>query len=247
MENMNKSEEVIIIHQQEYKDNDVILHVIGKDIGKQSFYARGIKKSKSKNASACGLFQKSRFNYMQSSKEMQSLKTAEKVEMYTHIYDDLIKQSIAQLFCEVMYKMEDIDNSEAYEILSKSLTYLNTRDNSFCVLALFIGKVNELLGITPVVDHCVRCKQERAIASISIQDGGFVCLNCMQSGDVKHPLEVLKSYRLFHKASIDDFLILNDITTYTYDDIKVIIDHFVYYSGIHLKGLQFLESIVKLS
>ncbi len=243
---MNRSEEVIIVHQQDYKDNDVILHVVGKDIGKESFYARGIKKSKSKNASSCGLFQKSRFNYVQSAKDMQSLKSAEKVSMYTHIYDDLMKQIIAQLFCEVMHKIEEVDYCVAYDILSNSLHNLNKSDQPLCVLALFFAKTNNLLGINPVVDECVRCKQERAITSISIVDGGFICLNCKEIQDRKATLDMLKAYRLFHKAGIEDFKILEELKKYKYEEVEPIIQHFTYYSGVQLKGLKFLESIIKM-
>ncbi len=243
LENMNKKEEVIIIAQQEYKDNDVILHVLGKTIGKASFYARGIKKSKSKNASACRLFQKSNFIYTQTNRAMQSIKSAEKIQMYTHLYDDLLKQTIASIMCEILNKQEQVEENEAYILLSSSLEYLNETQQPFCVLALFLAQCSNMFGYSPQVDTCVRCHSVQQISSISIKDGGFVCVQCKQE-ERKQDLALLKVFRLFHKASITDFEVLEKYMTYDYTNIQKIVEYFVYHSGLQLKSFVFLEQVI---
>lgn len=243
---MNNQCEGIVLHQREYKDNDMILTVLSKDYGKISFVARGIKKASSKNASSCTPFTKSifYFNYRETS-DLQSLKTAERIQMYRHIYDDLRKQVIASIICEMCMKIDSEQFPYLYELLQQCLSYLDTGNNDYGVFAFFTAKMNEVAGVNPDVDGCVHCGNDHNIAGISIYDGGFICANCFDVSKHQHiSIERLRFFRLFHKAKINDYPILEALKTYSYQDIEPIITMFIEYSGIHLTGMKLLREII---
>ena len=166
--------------------------------------------------------------------------------MFHHIYDDLTKQIIASVLCEVCSKIIKEESFYMFEMLKKCLTYLNVGNNDFGVLGFFMAKANELIGISPNVDACTHCDSQQVVA-ISIQDGGFVCANCFEEHkDVRVSIERLRYFRLFHKAGLEDYEALASITSFTYMDIKPIILMFLEYSGIHLSGIKLLEEIITI-
>lgn len=243
---MNNQCEVIILHQREYKDNDMILSVLSKEYGRLSFVARGIKKASSKNAASCTLFAQSvfYFNYRETS-ELQTLKTAERKHMFRYIYDDLRKQVLASIMCEMCMKIEN-DNSEyLYELLTLCLTYLDEGNNDYGVFAFFSAKMNAIAGVNPDVDGCIYCGNDHNIAGISVNDGGFICANCFDVQKHEHvSVERLRYFRLFHKAGLYDYKVLEALKVYSYQDIEPIIMMFIEYSGIHLTGMKLLKQII---
>lgn len=242
---MNNSYEGIVIRHQDYRDNDVILNVFTKENGKMSFLARGLKKAQSKNASSCALFTFSVFHFNENTKSnMQSLKTAERKEMFRNLYNDLVLQTIAQIMCECIEKIANGISEELFIILYKSLNYLNTSKKPYVVLGLFLALCNEFCGISPNVDDCVKCHRQDMIASISLRDGGFLCVNCMDSMvDRKSNEKELRNFRLLHKARIDDFSILEEYLDCNFEDLQYILSIFEEYSGVHLKSVEFLRKI----
>ncbi|MDF9824430.1 DNA repair protein RecO (recombination protein O) [Breznakia sp. PF5-3] len=245
---MNENSEVIILKNSDYRDADAILNVLSLEYGKMSFVARGIRKPKSKNANACNLFNISRFHYnYQEQRTMQSLKVAESLLNFHKIREDLLKQSIAGVMVEMIDKVDIDDVEHAYHLLKQSLLYLEKTDNILCLFGLFVANVCTMCGITPYVDGCVHCKRTNDLASISLIDGGFVCVNCIDSAiHVKKERSTLKFFRLFNKAKIEQFDLLEDITPCNYQDIEDLLLFFNEYSGIHLKSLKFLKHLVEL-
>ena len=242
---MNNKTEVIILSNNDYRDADALLHVLSEDYGKMTFVARGIRKPKSKNANSCSLFQQSIFHFdFHEQRSMQNLKTAELKYSYRKIREDLTKQSIASIMVETMDKIDVGIVEESFELLKLSLQYLDNSDNPMALLGLYIAKICEICGIEPYVDGCVRCQREKQLTSISLNDGGFICASCFNENlHVKKERSVLKFFRLFNKANIEQFPIIEKITPCDYSDIEDIILFFMEYSGVYLQSLKFLQHL----
>lgn len=245
---MNNKIEGIVLRQSEYRDSDMILSVFTRENGKMSFLARGIKKAQSKNASSCSLFCHSLFHYNDNGKNgIQTLKTAERKTMFYKIYEDLLRQSVAQVMCECVEKMVDGISEEVYDALYACLLYLHNENDPLLVLSLFLTIANEYCGVTPNVDTCVHCNTQKNIASISLEDGGFVCVQCMDMlHHKKYGEQKLRDFRLVHKAGIEDFEVLKQYVKGEYEMVELLISFFEEYSGSHVKSFAFLKSIINL-
>lgn len=244
---MNEWSEVIVLKNSDYREADAILDVLSAEYGKITFVARGIRKPKSKNANSCNLFCYSRFQYDKKSNTIQNLKVAETIKSFRKIHEDLYKQSIASVMVEVMNKIEVEDSEASFYLLKTSLTYLETTDNALCLLGLFFAKVCSMSGISPYVDGCVLCGTSKNIATISLIDGGFVCSSCMHAcGYGKKEVSTLKFFRLFNKASIDDFPALEAQKPCNYRDIEDIIMLFLEYSGVNIQSIKFLQHLLAM-
>lgn len=243
---MNKKREVIIIKSTDINDNDALLNAIS-ETGKICFKARGVNKINSKNATSTALFNKSVFIYNDDvNRKIYSLRSGENINTYRHIRVDLMKSTIASLMCEVIDKIDIYNYKETYNLLDHSLEYLDKTDNPLVLLGLFIAKINEICGVSPVTDSCVKCGNTKGICSISLKDGGFICKDCFDFNENKTvSLSSLKFFRLFDKAGIDDFTVLETMKC-SYEDIEPVLNFFREYSGVNIKSIKFLEKIVKL-
>lgn len=236
----------IIVSAKDYRENDALLHILSEDGELISVVAKGIQKVKSKNAPACQLFTYTRMqlNYREGA-AMQSLRSAEIIDSYRKIREDLLKQSIASYFCECIDKSGfELDS---FPLLKQSLDILKDTDQPFRILCLFQSLVNRMHGIEPYVDGCVRCGNTQGITGISRSDGGFVCKLCFRtSHDQTKSIEELKRFRLISKAELEHYDILADHADYTYDDFEELYGFFADYSGVTLRSIRFLRCLMNM-
>ena len=191
-----------VIKTNDVKDNDVILSVYTKEYGVVSLYARGIKKSTSKNAFACQLFDYSEFLIeMNQMKSMQLLKSATLKKEFLGIRSDYDRLSLASVVIELAGYLEE-DN--IFDLLDTTLKLLDSHKELFTVFELFVVRYLDLLGLSPEVDGCVLCGDTRNIETISVSDGGFVCRNCNRQLHLKpRDAGFLKNFRIINKASFE--------------------------------------------
>ncbi len=243
---MNNDVEGFVVYSREYRENDAILHIITKNNEKVQCVARGIQKINSKNASACQLFTHSRFQLLQkTSTGLHTLKSAEVVQGYRHIREDLLKQTIAIYMCECVDQSEF--TNDMYDLLEQSFAILEKTTQPECILSLFQSIINRMHGIEPFVDGCVKCGKQNHICAISVLDGGFICQSCFHSmKDMTYSKTRLKYFRLLCKASIDNYNILETLNGFTYDDFFELYSFFQEYAGVSIKSFRFLKSIIEI-
>ncbi|MEG2507064.1 MAG: DNA repair protein RecO [Longicatena sp.] len=235
--------EGIVIDFKEYREHDALLQVLDREGNIISMVARGIQKVKSKNASACQLFTFARFQLnVHAHSTLQSLRSAEILDSYRSIREDLMKQSIASFFCECIYKSAFDQN--VFVLLKTCLERLQTSDHPILVLCLFQSLMNQYHGIEPMVDSCVRCGNSKHIVGISLNSGGFICEECFnRNEDVKKSVAQLKRFRLLCKAKNEHYDILTTCGCFTFSDFEALYQFFEEYAGIALRSIRFLRHL----
>lgn len=243
---MQNEVEGIVINYREYREHDAMLHVLCKEYGIVHIIARGIQKVKSKNAPACQLFTHVRMQVpLQETKSLHTLRSAEIMESYRFIREDLLKQSIAAYFCECLdaSKFEE----DVFALLKTCMDILQETTHPLRVLCLFQAIMNRMHGIEPYVDGCVRCGKSQAIHAISVADGGFVCQHCYRvEQDTMRNKADLKVFRLLCKAHLEHYDILKSYPDFTFTNFEDLYSFFHEYAGISLKSVKFLKSIVAM-
>ena len=96
-----KKEEVvclgIVLKTQSYKESDALVTVYFKDYGKMTLIARGVKKLKSKNASACQSLTLSEFTFIPRN-GLSTLIKASSVDFYRYLKEDIELEAYASYF-----------------------------------------------------------------------------------------------------------------------------------------------------
>ena len=102
-----KKEEVvslgIVLKTHPYKESDSLVTVYFKDYGKMTLIARGVKKLKSKNASACQSLTLSEFTFIPRN-GLSTMIKASSVDFYRYIKENLELEAYASYFMEFVLK-----------------------------------------------------------------------------------------------------------------------------------------------
>lgn len=242
---MNNSLEGIILSIKDYREYDVILQVLTKDVGIQSFVARGIRKLHSKNAAVCQRFTQAIFyvDYKET-QTIHAMRTADMLQSYRKLREDLTKQSIASVLCDMIITFYQEEETVLYETLSFIFDKLNNSSKPYAAASLCLVKLLDLQGMKPDIEHCVSCGRLDDICAFSASDGGFICSHCYHS--TIHQIESkinLKCFRLLVLCDLDNYDILEQFTEWNFHHFEALYLFFEKYSGIQLKSMKFLRNI----
>lgn len=232
----------LVLSNTIYKESDVIMNVLTEE-GKISIKAKGVLKPNSKNRSFTEVGCYSLFHTIDKiSQNIYTLKNAEKVKRFSNIENDLIRKTIFSCLLEVFHKLDyQLDEAILY------VEQLNTCKNPYCLYACLLCDIMKKSGIPLVVDGCVCCCDIKKIYGLSIVDGGFVCTNCFDANRHMHlSIEDLKNIRYCMHATIDNYPILEENTTVTFDIIRYLIAFLRNFGEIIIRSHEFLEIIEPL-
>jgi len=245
---MNDKTDVLILKQTDYKENDVILHVLSKEYGKLSFIAKGLKKTTSKNAYACQLFSYSTFVFdFKEQSTLQLLKTASVIESYRALRENLFKLSAVSVCAEIITQLVDV-TVEHFDVYKSTLDRMvGETDVSFYALNLFLSTILNLEGSAPFVDGCVECGRESGIISIGVGEGGFVCKDCnMQKRLPMYNFEDLQGFRYIAKCQFSQYDILKEQTvTNSFYLTRTQVSFLNVHCGISCRSFRFLENYIQ--
>lgn len=241
---MNKTIEGIILAVKDYREYDVILQVLTKEHGIQSFVAKGIRKISSKNAAVCQRFVQALF-YVDYKEEqsIHSMRTADKIQMFRHIREDLVKQSIATVLSDMMLSFYNDGEYELYDDVILTFQHIDKSLKPYAAASLLLANLLDVQGMKPAVDGCVQCGDTQKICSFSAKEGGFICTKCCSIHIKKENLENLKSFRLLVLCDQEHYDILETYTNWNFYHFDMLYQFFETHSGIQLKSMKFLRNI----
>lgn len=245
---MNKTVDGIILAVKDYREYDVILQVLSTDLGLQSFVARGIRKLSSKNAAVCQRFTHARFYIdFKEGQTIHGMRTADLINSFRILKEDLVKQSIASVICDMILSFYNDGEYQIYDDLQFVLDKLNHSKYPYASSSWLLTRLLELQGITPVVDGCVHCGNTSHICAFSPADGGFVCTNCCREDMPKESVTDLKCFRLLVLCDREHYDVLETYADWQFHHFENLYRFFEVYSGIHLKSMKFLRSIENMN
>lgn len=246
---MNDSVSGMILKQTDYKDNDALVTVLTKQYGKITLHARGIRKPNSKNAGKLLPYTKAEFliDY-RDDKTIFTLKNVSVRSVYLNLHQNLEAQTCASVICEVcdsllLNGVESDIYPEIYDDLEICFSLLDSNEDSNTVLSLFLVDVMRLFGITPEVDRCVLCGRTK-VSSISIRDGGFLCLDCAKQKGI-HSFEPadLKRFRLLVKGGLEHFDVIRKYGCAASADTKIMVEILRMHAGISIRSYNLFERL----
>lgn len=179
----------ILLRRTDFGDNDLILTLLTKDWGKTSVIAKSAKKSHKRFAGTLDLFTVSQVLYKKGQGRLPLLQEAALKHVFLSFRYDICKTAYASYWAELIFLwIEEYENqSDLYELFLYSL---DTLDKGYIkdieLNILFQIKFLKLSGLSPVLEHCVKCRLP--VDSISehkiffdLSRGGIVCKKCRTS------------------------------------------------------------------
>lgn len=211
-------DEILVLKEVKYNDNDKILHAISKKNGKLQIISRGCRKTKSPliNISQIMAYSKcelylSRDMYIINSGDLISSFYNIRYKIYAFLYGNYILEVLDYI------SQENEVDSKVFDMTIKFFSVLDTIDDNSELIENLVSvyelKLISILGYRPQLKGCILCGEiinSETNYYFSIEDGGIQCSNCTNS-NVK-----------LIKLSINELIVLNNILRLKLDDIDLL-------------------------
>ena len=244
---MNEQAVGLILKEQDYKENAVILTVLFEEYGKLSLVAQGARKMSSKNRGNILPYTKGEFSFdYREGKTMFRMKTAHTIELYRFLHEDLN----ASLACAVLAEVINaflLEGAEVHlaarcaRLFEDACTALNERHPADLVLAVALADILKTQGIEPDVDECVLCGST-SVSAVSVKEGGFLCAACAGKRSIpfSEP-DRLRAFRLINKASLKHLPILEGAMDSALTECTLLAEFIRMHAGLPLRSFTLFQ------
>ncbi|WP_409301742.1 DNA repair protein RecO [Peribacillus sp. SCS-155] len=238
--------EGIVIRRTDYGENNKIITLFTREMGKIGVMARGASKPNSRLSAVTQLFYYGYYLF-QATSGLGSLQQGETVNSMRSIREDIFATAYASYIVELLDKsVEDKKpNPFLFELLFQTLSYINEGYDPEVLKFIFEMKMLPVIGLNPVLDRCAVCGETEGEFSFSIKEGGFICHRCLEKDrfHMKISPATVKLLRLFYFFDLSRLGNIS-IKTETKKEIQKVIDaYYEEYSGLHLKSKKFLKQM----
>ncbi len=194
----------LILKQSDFKEANRVLTIFTKDFGIIRAVAYGAKSIRNKNSASTQVMTYADFVLLNTNKDMMSVQSAEIIESFFGVKEDIVKLSLCVYFADLVYSLLNV-NSPDDDMLSlflNSAYALSYKDvDTEKVRAVFEMRAMAAGGYMPNLSACIKCGDTENISHFSAQSGGIVCKNCNKTGDV--PIDAITYHTLAYILSSD--------------------------------------------
>lgn len=239
----------IVLKAIRYEENDVILTLFTRKLGKVSVLAKGAKKNKSALLSSSQLFSYSNYT-LRKQGNMYRVSQSDIIKSFYDISYDIEAFSYATYITKLVEvsTLENQTNNRLFILLAQTL-YLYTQENvdKKFITHAFELKFLDYIGFKPVVSRCSSCQSKNLKdATFNIEEGGVLCSSCSPNYENNFKID-LTTIRLMEYILSNDILQCSKakVSKYiTYELQKILKAYLnVYIDNINFKSLYLLQSI----
>ena len=169
-------DEILVLKEVRYNDNDKILHALSKNNGKIQIVSRGCRKNKSPLVNISQIMAYSKCQLFVS-RDMYILNSGELIDNFYNIRNNITAFLHGTYILELLsYISQENDvDGKAYE--------MNKIEN---IISIYELKLISMLGYRPQIKECILCGEKlnnKSLYSFNIKDGGIQCIPCIQCID----------------------------------------------------------------
>lgn len=212
----------IVLKKKNYRETSKLITLFSESHGKINLIAKGVRTPKSKLSAVLEPLNLIEFvYYKKTTRDLQYLSSAEFLNDFTHIKNDLRKIQVAFAHLEItnLFVREDEKNPELFLLLEESLIYLNsTTNNPKIALIFYLVNLLNISGYPVLGKDCSLCQKNELSNATEVffsNSFGFICIDCS--------IKVHNSRKI--GANQKDFLIslkkrgLHGLENYLIDDV----------------------------
>lgn len=232
-----------------YKENDLILTIFTRKLGKVSAIAKGAKRNKSSLLSSSQVFSYSNFT-LKKQGNMYRVSQSETIKNFYDIAYDIEAFSYATYITSLVDGSiyENQTNNRLFILLAQTF-YLYTQnevDKEYITRA-FELKFLDYIGFKPIVNKCVNCNTTDLKSGVfNVDEGGILCEKCKKNHVYNFKIDSTT-------IKLMDYIFRNDILTcskakvskYLVNELTKILRVYiqVYVDNANTKSLHLLQGI----
>lgn len=234
----------IIVSVTAYGETSLILNVFTKDLGVIGVMAKGAKNIKSKLRGYVMPFTFGYFYIYYKENKLSTLKEVDIIDQFKNIHEDITLISYLNYIVSLSYECyKESKVNNIFNIMIEGLKKIDDKLDPMVISNIIEVKYLDYLGVGINLDSCSICGNNKDIITISLDDGGLICKNCLNDQTI-YNIKMVKLLRMYYYVDIKNIGKL-DIK----DDIKNNINMFLSmyydkYTGIYLKSKNFLNKVI---
>ena len=241
----------IVLKAVRYKDNDLILTIFTRKLGKIAALAKGAKKNKSSLLSSSQLFSYSNYTLIKHG-NMYRVNQSDTIKSFYDLSYDLEAFSYATYITKLVESstLENQTNNRLFVLLAQTL-YLYTLDN---VDKQFITRAFELkfldyIGFKPIINRCVSCGEKNSNNFVfNSYEGGILCESCSNIFNENKKIDIT-TIKLMEYILSNDILRCSKakVSKYITYELQNILKQYlmIYLDDVNFKSLNLLNELEK--
>ena len=239
----------IVLKAVRYNENDVILTLFTRRLGKVVAIAIGAKKNKSYLLSSSQLFSYSNYTLKRQG-NMYRVSQSDTIKSFYDISYDIEAFSYATYVTKLIENttLENQTNNRLFILLAQTL-YLYSQQNidKKFVTHAFELKFLDYMGLKPVINRCVVCNSKELYKPLfNVYEGGVICSKCSEDTEENIKVDVT-TIKLMEYILSNDILQCSKakVSKYiTYELQKILKKYLiVHVDNVNFKSLSLLQEL----
>ena len=241
----------IVLKDVRYKDNDLILTIFTRKLGKIAALAKGAKKNKSSLLSSSQLFSYSNYT-LKKHGNMYRVNQSDTIKSFYDLSYDLEAFSYATYITKLVESstLENQTNNRLFVLLAQTL-YLYTLENvdKQFVTRAFELKFLDYIGFKPIINRCVSCGEKNSNNFVfNSYEGGILCESCSNIFNENKKIDIT-TIKLMEYILSNDILRCSKakVSKYITYELQNILKQYlmIYLDDVNFKSLNLLNELEK--
>ena len=242
-----KLEEVegIIVRETNYSESSKILNILTKEKGLIGVMSKGSRNMKNKLRGVSRKLLYGKFHIYYKENSMSTLIEVDVKNSYSKILSNFDATCYAGYLLNLVEQVAQQNVDETlFDLLRDALDKMNDGLNPLIITNIVELKCLDFLGVTPSIDSCSICGDNKNILTISSIDGGYICKNCHSNQKIVSQ-NTVKLIRMLYYVDISKISKL-EIKEESMNEINEFInDYYDRYTGLYLKNKENLLRVIK--
>lgn len=241
----------IVLKAVTYKENDLILTIFTRKLGKIAAIARGAKRSKSSLLSSCQIFAYANFT-LKKEGNMYRVTQSEIIKSFYNLSYNFEAFSYATHILKLVDNslIENQSNNRLFVLLAQSLYIFSEEEiNMEYITLCFELKFLDYIGFKPIVNACSNCyTNDLKNVVFNAYEGGVLCEECSKNYEYNMRINITTTKLMSYILS-NDILSCSKakVSTYLIKELSKILNVYmnVHLGSVNEKSLNLLKSLDK--
>ena len=238
--------EGIVLKVTPYKETSKILNVYTKEHGLIGLIAKGAASLKSNLRTSTTLYSYGYFYVYYKEDKLSLLTQVDIIDRFDNIRNDIVLLSYMAYICDLTYQvLKQNETTNLFDILIQGIKKIENKLDPLIITNIIELKCLDYLGISLILDRCVRCGKNTDIITIDGDAGGFICKDCIKDEQILNSktIKMIRMYYYIDIKSISTIKVSNEVK----NEINLFLnDYYERYTGLYLKSKEFLNKMINI-
>ena len=242
-----ESIEGIILTETNYSETSKILNVLTKEHGLIGIISKGCRNMKSKLRSVSRKLLYGTIHIYYKPTGLSTLISVDVKNSYSNILMDLEKISYASYILDLTNQLvKQSENEEIFDLLKNTLEKIEEGLNPIALTNILELKYLDFLGVSPSIDGCAHCGNNKQIITLSSDAGGYICKDCYNNEPLVSD-KTIKMIRMYYYVDIKNITKLDVSSEITSEITRFLDDYYERFTGLYLKSKKTIQKINKIT